>query len=296
MPLASMTGFARVVGALGRASWAWEVRSVNAKGLDVRLRVPPQCDDIEQAARAVAQGRLKRGSVQATLTVERPTNDVEVRINEAALSALLSVATIIAARVPGAGAPSVDAILAQRGVVDYVEPQESVGERAALAAAVIAGFETAIERLEVARLGEGAALQAVLDERLATIAALTTQADACPARTPEAVRVRLAEQVAALIGASATLDRDRLHQEAALLATRADVREELDRLGAHVEAARALIGGGGAVGRRLDFLAQEFGRETNTLCAKSNDRALTAIGLEMKAVVEQFREQVQNVE
>ena len=161
---------------------------------------------------------------------------------------------------------------------------------------MIADFAGALEDLVVARGREGAALEQVLEERLATIADLTARADACPARAPEAVRKRLAEQVEALVGTGHALDPDRLHQEAALLATRADVREEIDRLAAHVEAARALIAEGGAVGRRLDFLAQEFGRESNTLCAKSNDRSLTAIGLEMKAVVEQFREQVQNVE
>ncbi|MFC3693311.1 YicC/YloC family endoribonuclease [Chenggangzhangella methanolivorans] len=296
MPLASMTGFARASGALGRARWVWELRSVNAKGLDVRLRVPPHCDEVEQAARAAAQARLKRGSVQATLTLERPQSETEVRVNEAALAAVLAAAEAIAARVPGAGSPSVDAILAQRGVVEFVEAEETADERAAVAGAVIADFSGALEDLAAARAREGAALEAVLAERLAAIEDLTARADACPARTPEAVRKRLAEQVEALVGTGVGLDPDRLHQEAALLATRADVREEIDRLAAHVEAARALIAEGGAVGRRLDFLAQEFGRESNTLCAKSNDRGLTAIGLELKAVVEQFREQVQNVE
>lgn len=296
MPLASMTGFARASGSLGRARWVWEMRSVNAKGLDVRLRTPPHCDEIEQAARAAAQARLKRGSVQAALTLEKPQDETQVRVNEAALAAVLAAAEAIAKRVPGAGQPSVDAILAQRGVVEFVEPEETADERAAVAGAVIADFAGALEELVSARAREGAALEAVLEERLATIADLAARADACPARSPEAVKKRLAEQVEALMGTGVALDPDRLHQEAALIATRADVREEIDRLVAHVEAARALIAEGGAVGRRLDFLAQEFGRESNTLCAKSNDRTLTTIGLELKAVVEQFREQVQNVE
>jgi uncharacterized protein (TIGR00255 family) len=296
MPVSSMTGFARVAGASEGARWTWEIRSVNAKGLDVRLRLPPQCEAIEQAARLAAQDRLARGAVQATLTVERPPTDAVVRINEAALSSVLAAAAAIAERVPGAGAPSVDAILAQRGVVEFVEPEETAEERAAFAEAVAADFSAALDLLVAARRGEGAALGSVLDERLARISALTGQADASPARTPESVRARLADQVAALLGTGLALDPDRLHQEAALLATRADVREELDRLAAHVAAARVLLAEGGAIGRRLDFLAQEFGREANTLCAKSNDRALTAIGLELKAVIEQFREQVQNVE
>ena len=296
MPLASMTGFARVAGATGNLRWVWELRAVNAKGLDVRLRTPPHLDEVEQAARAAAQARLKRGSVQVTLTVDRSASETAVRINEAALSAVLAAATAIAARVPGAVGPSVDAILAQRGVVEFVEAEESEDARAVFIAAVKSDFEAALDALVEARGREGAALSTLLEERLATIESLTAQADACPARAPEAVRKRLAEQVAALLGTGVALDPDRLHQEAALIATRVDVREELDRLAAHVEAARALIAEGGAVGRRLDFLAQEFGRESNTLCAKSNDRALTAIGLELKAVVEQFREQVQNVE
>lgn len=296
MPIASMTGFARASGALGRARWVWELRSVNAKGLDVRMRVPPQCEAIEQAARSAAQARLKRGSVQATLTLERPASEALVRINETALQAVLAAAAAIADRVPGAGAPSVDAILAQRGVVEFVEPEETADERGALIEAVVADFGLALDQLAAAREAEGAALDTVLAERLDAIARLTARADACPARSPEAVKERLSEQVAALLGTGIALDPDRLHQEAALIATKADVREELDRLSAHVEAARTLIAEGGPVGRRLDFLAQEFGRESNTLCAKSNDRALTSIGLELKAVVEQFREQVQNVE
>lgn len=296
MPLASMTGFSRVSGALENARWTWELRSVNAKGLDLRLRVPQGFDDVEQAARAAVQARLKRGSVQATLTLERQSAGAEVRVNEAALAAVLAAAEAIRARVPGAGAPSVDALISQRGVIDYVEPDEAGETRAALGAAMAADFSAAVDELAAARAVEGAALEEILAERLSTISELTAAADACPARSPEAVRARLAEQVATLLGTNAGLDPDRLHQEAALLATRADVREEIDRLNAHVDAARGLIAEGGAVGRRLDFLSQEFGRESNTLCAKSNHRSLTAIGLELKAVVEQFREQVQNVE
>ncbi|GLK76897.1 hypothetical protein GCM10008171_21510 [Methylopila jiangsuensis] len=296
MAIASMTGFARVAGGVGDVRWTWEIRSVNAKGLDLRLRTPPGFDALEPQARALAAARLHRGTLHASLALERAARPTEVRVNEAALAAVLAAAAAIRARAPEIAPPSVDGLLAQRGVVEVVETQETPEQRAALDAAALADFGRALDALSAMRAAEGAALAAVLGERLATIAALAAQADACPARRPEAIRARLAEQVAALLGASPQLDPDRLHQEAALLAARADVREELDRLAAHVEAARALIAEGGPVGRRLDFLAQEFGRESNTLSAKSNDRSLTAIGLELKAVVEQFREQVQNVE
>ncbi len=296
MPLASMTGFARVDGGAGQARWAWELRSVNSKGLDLRLRTPPGCDAIEQAARSAAAARLRRGAVQATLTVDRRSSQTAVRINEDALAAVLAAAAAVAERMPGAAPATVDAVLAQRGVVEFVEAQESAEERAAFEAAVVADFSRAVDALLVAREAEGAALEALLGERISSIAELTARADACPARSPEAVHRKLTEQIAALVGTGVALDPDRLHQEAALLATRADVREEIDRLNAHVEAARALIAEGAGVGRRLDFLSQEFSREANTLCAKSNDRSLTTIGLELKAVVEQFREQVANVE
>ena len=296
MVLASMTGFARAPGGEGAARWTWELRSVNAKGLDLRFRVPPGCEGVEQAARGEAAARLKRGAVQASLTLDRSAGRAEVRINQDALQAILAAAAAVAAHVPGAAPPTVDGLLTQRGVVEFVEAEESPEERAQFEAAVLEDFRKALDALAAARASEGAALAVTLEQRLATIAELTMRADACPGRAPEAVRRKLAEQVAALVGTGVGLDPDRLHQEAALLATKADVREELDRLAAHVEAARALIAEGGAVGRRLDFLSQEFSREANTLCAKSNDRSLTAIGLELKAVVEQFREQVQNVE
>lgn len=296
MPLASMTGFARVSGGVGDVRWSWEIRSVNAKGLDLRLRTPQGFDGVEPAARAAAAARLHRGTIHATLTVDRATRGAEVRINTDALDAVVAAAKAIAARVPDASPASIDGLLAQRGVVEMVEAQETPEQRAALEAAALADFGRALDELHAMRAREGAALEGLLGQRLAAIAELTAAADAAPARKVEAVRARLAEQVAALVDASPALDPDRLHQEAVLLATRADIREELDRLAAHVDAARQLIGEGGPVGRRLDFLSQEFSRESNTLCAKSNDRSLTAIGLELKAVVEQFREQVQNVE
>jgi uncharacterized protein (TIGR00255 family) len=192
--------------------------------------------------------------------------------------------------------PTLDGILAIRGVIDVADEADDAEGRASLAKRMLADFEAALAALASDRQREGRAIGAILTARLDEMARLTRAAEASPARTPEAIRMRLAEQVAALIDTGGALDPDRLHQEAVLLATRADIREELDRLTAHDAAARALIAEDGPVGRRLDFLAQEFNREVNTLCAKSNDRGLTAIGLDLKALVDQFREQVQNLE
>jgi len=192
--------------------------------------------------------------------------------------------------------PTLDGLLSVRGVVEAVEAETDDEARAALAARVLADLDNALAALVADRMREGRAMAAVLTGHLAEIERLAAAAEASPARTPEAIRARLAEQVATLLGATEKLDPDRLHQEAVLLATRADIREELDRLAAHVAAAHALIAEDGPVGRRLDFLAQELNREVNTLCAKANDRSLTAIGLDLKAVVDQFREQIQNVE
>ena len=295
MTLASMTGFASAAGALGPIRWTWELKTVNARGLDIRVRVPPGWDAAEGAARSAIAGRLARGTCYATLAVAREAGGTAVRINEQALEAVAAALALLRGRIDAAP-PSLDGILAIRGVVEVVEPEEDEAARAAQLAGILASLEEALEALVGARLGEGAALRSVLTERLDQIARLQQAAADSPIRQPEAIRRRLEEQIRALLDQSATLDPDRLHQEAVLLATKADVREELDRIVAHVAAARTLLDQGGPVGRRLDFLAQELGRESNTLCAKSNDVALTAIGLDLKTVVEQFREQVQNLE
>jgi uncharacterized protein (TIGR00255 family) len=295
MSLTSMTGFARAQGAAGAYGWAWELKSVNAKGLDLRLRLPAGWDAIETELRASAQRLLSRGNVSATLEVVRNGATPAVRVNEEVLAAVLETFRSIAKRVK-AQPPSLDGILGLKGVIEIVEAEENEQERRQAEQAAIKGFDQALGELVAARQGEGAALARVLMQRIDEIAKLTAAAEASPARRPEAIRARLAEQLRALLDTGEKLDPDRLHQEAMLLAAKADVREEIDRLAAHVEAARELIGKGGAVGRRLDFLAQEFNREANTLCAKANDVTLTAIGLELKAVVDQFREQVQNLE
>jgi uncharacterized protein (TIGR00255 family) len=295
MALSSMTGFARGQGQSGPYAWCWELKSVNAKGLDVRLRVPPGWDAIEAAARARAGEALSRGTVHGTLTVERQGSATSVTINEDVLDAVLGAATRLAARI-NASPPSVEGLLALKGVLEVSDQEERPDEKSAAEAAVAAGFERALKDLAKTRREEGIALGRVLNARLDEIGALAARAEKAPGRQPEAIRAKLAEQISALMDTGARFDADRLHQEAILMASKADIREELDRLAAHVAQAKKLIGEGGAVGRRLDFLAQELNRESNTLCAKANDVELTNIGLELKTVVEQFREQVQNLE
>ncbi|MFE1600168.1 YicC/YloC family endoribonuclease [Methylobacterium sp. ID0610] len=291
MTIASMTGFAREAGVTGPVQWAWEVKSVNGRGLDIRVRVPPGFEAAGEEARSRIQKRLARGQCQLTLTLSRTETVPRVRINEVLLASLVEALGRMP-RPEGIQPASLDGLLQVRGVIEAEEVRE---DAAALQSDLTAAAGRLAEALAAMRETEGAALAALIAEQLATIGGLADAADACPARRPEAIRARLAAQIATLMEAGG-FDPARLHQEAVLLAAKADVREEIDRLRTHVAAARALLEAGGAVGRRLDFLAQEFGREANTLCAKANDVALSRIGLDLKAVVEQFREQVQNVE
>lgn len=290
-----MTGFARADGADAAYRWIWELRSVNGKGLDIRLRLPPGFEHLEAAAREHIGAGLVRGNVQATLTMQSEMGSGRIKINDAVLTEVIAAMRRIGERIE-VQPPTLDGILSVRGVMETVDAAEGEESRAALAARILMDLDTALAALVVERVREGSAIAVVLQSRLSEIERLTRAAEASPARTPEAIRTRLSEQIAVLMESAPTLDPDRLHQEAALLATRADIREELDRLDAHIAAARSLLKEEGAVGRRLDFLAQEFNREVNTLCSKSNDRALTTIGLELKALVDQFREQIQNLE
>jgi uncharacterized protein (TIGR00255 family) len=295
MALSSMTGFSRSEGVSGASVWAWEIKSVNSKGLDIKLRLPSGMDSAEPLARQKVAAAISRGSIFASLNVKREAAVSEVRINETVLAQVAEAARLIAERID-ARAPAIDGLLAIRGVIDVVEPEEGEDERQALQSAVLAGLDRALTGLAAMRASEGAALETVLTARLDEIAGLKKDAEDNPARRPEAIKARLAEQVAVLLDSNKAFDPDRLHQEAILLASKADIREELDRLDAHVAAARKLLAEGGPVGRKLDFLSQEFNRETNTLCSKANDLSLTATGLSLKAAVEQFREQVQNLE
>lgn len=295
MALSSMTGFARSHGVSGAYAFEWEVRSVNAKGFDLRLRLPPGFDAVEAPARKRATELLARGTVYANLTVKRADAAPVIRVNDEVLASVMKVAADLAGKLK-AQPPTVDGILAIKGVLEVSEPDETDEARSEAEAAIFAGFGDALNGLIEMRRREGASLQAILSSRLDEIASLAKRADAAPGRQPEAIKARLAEQIATLLEASERFDPDRLHQEALMMATRADIREELDRIASHVAQARELIGKGGAVGRRLDFLAQEFNREVNTTCSKSNDVELTNIGLELNTAVEQFREQVQNLE
>jgi uncharacterized protein (TIGR00255 family) len=295
MTIRSMTGFAREAGATGPHLWAFEIKTVNGRGLDIRLRTPQGFEGAGEEARRLVAAALTRGQCQLTLTLAKSGTETGIRINRPLLERLLATVGEIE-RPAGIGPATLDGLLALRGVIETEEEGSGAAFDEALKADLAAAAARLVAALQAMREAEGRALAAVLDGQLAAIASLVAAAEACPGRSVEAVKVRLAEQVAALLGASPALDPNRLHQEAALLAARGDIREELDRLVAHVDSAKALLTSGGAVGRRLDFLAQELGREANTLCSKANDIALSRIGLDLKAVVEQFREQVQNVE
>jgi len=295
MALSSMTGFARGHGVSGAYAWAWEIKSVNGKGLELRMRLPAGWDAVEAPARSRATEILSRGTIYASLSVTRAGVAPVVQVNEPVLAAVIAAMREVGARI-NAAQPTLDGILALKGVIEVSEPEESEDERRGAEAAILAGFDQALAGLAEMRRHEGDALARILSARIGEIGALAARADAAPGRRPEAIKARLAEQLATLLTATDRFDADRLHQEAILIAAKADVREELDRLAAHVAQAQRLIEQGGAIGRRLDFLAQEFNREANTLCAKANDVELTNIGLELKTVVEQFREQVANLE
>ena len=293
-PLASMTGFSRTEGVEAGMTWAWELRSVNGRGLDLKMRLPAGFDALEPGLRELAGKALKRGNVGASLTMKREERQRLVA-DPAVLDDLLSLAITIAARIPGAPPPRAELLLALPGVMRAPTASEDGVPEAALAA-VRAGFAAGLAGLVAARQEEGARLAGLLGAQLDTIAALCAQAEAEAADQPRLQRDRMMESLGALLRDQQGLPADRIAQEVALLATRADVREELDRLAAHVDAARQLLREGDGIGRRFDFLVQEFVRETNTLCSKSASVPLTATGLKLKAVIEQMREQVQNVE
>jgi uncharacterized protein (TIGR00255 family) len=295
MALQSMTGFARAGAELKEAAVVWEVRSVNGKGLETRFRLPPGFERVEQAARQAVQKRFSRGNVQATLTVVHVGIEARPVVNEDFLKDLAGLARRLADEF-GVRPASADGLLALRGVLEAPEILESDEARAEKDAVILSALDNALGGLEQARKTEGSALGAILAAHVDRIEALTSAAEADPSRDVAMIRQRIAEQVRLLIESANGLDETRLNIEAALLATRADIREEIDRLRAHVVAARALLASGGPVGRKLDFLSQEFNRESNTVCSKSNASSQTVIGLEQKAVVDQFREQVQNLE
>ena len=295
MNLKSMTGFGRADGGMGPVSWTWEVRSVNGRGLDVRLRLPPGSDGLEPRIREAVGRRFTRGSLNVALQVQRDTGATEIRLNESALEQVLKAAEHIQ-HLTGCERPRVEGLLALKGVLEVVEPVEDEAATRQRQDAMIASLEEALTELEEARGAEGRRLSSVLANQLTGVERLVGIVTASPSRTPQAIAARLGEQIRRLVDTSVALDADRLHQEAVLIATRADVEEELQRLTAHVAAARELISSNGPAGRKLDFLTQEFNREANTLCSKANAADVTRAGLELKALIDQMREQVQNIE
>lgn len=288
-----MTGFARAEGTHEAKPWVWELRSVNGRGLDVRFRLPPGLDAVEPSLREAAGRALKRGNVTATLTIGRDET-ARVALDAGTLEKVLSLALELRARVPDCPPVRAEALLGLPGVL---RANGGDAARADVPADVLrAGFEAALTGLVEARRSEGARITAVLLGLLDEIDRLRGQAAEIAATQPMEQQKRMLESVRALMAEVPALPEERIAQEIALLAARSDVREELDRLDSHIVAARALLGESAAVGRRLDFLTQEFNREVNTLCSKAAISALTETGLRLKATVEQFREQVQNIE
>jgi uncharacterized protein (TIGR00255 family) len=291
-----MTGYARAEGRDGQVSWVWEAKSVNGRGLELRARVPSGHDGLEVFAREAATRKLKRGNVQLNLSVSRSSEAGGVRVNEELLGQLVALCATWQEKAPHLAPARLDGLLSLRGVLEAGEAEQPEIDGEALDAAMRASLEQMLDQLAAMRLAEGARIAAVLAEQLDEVARLTERAGQCASLRPDAVKERFKAQVAAVLEAAPTLAEERVAQEVALIAVKADVREELDRLRAHVAAARELINGGGAIGRKLDFLSQEFNREANTLCSKSADVELTRVGLDLKAVIDQFREQVQNIE
>jgi uncharacterized protein (TIGR00255 family) len=295
-PLASMTGFARSHGQSGAVSWVWELRSVNGKGLDIKLRLPGGLDALELPLRDAAAKRLRRGNMSGTLTLKRDAA-AGLTADLVALERVKELAIELADNIPGALPPRAELLLALPGVMRSVSPQDDTEEeQAALAEAVRAGFAEALDGLVAARAGEGARLADIVAAQLTEIAGLHAAATLEAATQPALHMARLRAQLGEILQNSGAVPEEKIAQEIALLATKSDVREELDRLGAHIEAARALLAEAAGVGRKLDFLMQEFHREANTLCSKSTSLPLTSIGLALKAAIEQLREQVQNIE
>jgi uncharacterized protein (TIGR00255 family) len=293
MTLSSMTGFARSENASGETRWTWELKSVNGRGFEPRFRLPPGLDFIEQDLRKALAERFSRGSFTVFLSLKGAAAEGGLAINRAALDSAIALIEEIRARLP-CDPPRAEGILAIRGVAEPQSSLDDEDERAALAVALTQSFADAAEKLAQSRRREGEALERLIAALLAEIEQLSAAARAAAAGAAAATRDRFAAQLADLLAGS--LSEERLAQEAAALAVKADVREELDRLSAHIDAARALIAKGGAMGRQLDFLTQELNREANTLCSKAQDMGLKRIGLDLKTAVDRMREQVQNVE
>jgi uncharacterized protein (TIGR00255 family) len=294
-PLSSMTGYARAEGGAEGFDLGVEIKSLNSRGLDMRMRLPQGFEFREPDLRRLVSERLFRGSITINVTFRRRAEAGSLAINEAALTSVLAALQTVSNRIE-ASPPTLDGILALGGVLQSRDAELDDAAQEQVTNELLRIARQCLTELEEAREREGAQLLDIISGQLDTIESLTNRADAHPARTREAIMARLAEQIAALTGAAPALSEERLHQEAMLLAAKADIREEIDRLNTHIAAARRLLAEGGPIGRKLDFLAQEFNREANTLCSKSNAVEITAIGLDLKAVIDQLREQVANIE
>ncbi len=293
MALSSMTGFARGEGALGETRWTWEMKSVNGRGLEPRFRLPPGLDFLEQDLRKALSERFSRGSINAFLSLKGAAVEGGLAVNRAALSSAIALIEEVRARI-ACEPPRAEGILALRGVLDIQSTLDDEDERAALAAALGASFSQTADMLAQSRRREGLALERLIGDLLKEIEGLAGAARAAAAAAAAATRDRFQAQLADLLASSFT--EERMAQEAAALAVKSDVREELDRLAAHIEAARALMAKGAAAGRQLDYLTQELNREANTLCSKAQDMGLKRIGFDLKTAVDRMRVQVQNVE
>jgi len=290
-----MTGFARVEGQIDGFAWVWELKSVNGKALDLRFRFPAGYDALEAPCKALLGDRIKRGSINIVLTITEAARAAQLQINETVLSQVIVLLKSLEGAIDAAP-PRLDGLLGMRGVMELVDDQPDPAARELRLAALTASFGRAADALLAARDGEGERIGRVLSTRLDEIAAFVSDAERSAAAQPDAIRVRFKQQIADLLDGASPVSEDRLAQELALILARADVREELDRLTAHIQGARELLAEGLGVGRRFDFLCQEFNREANTVCSKSADLGLTRTGLGLKAAIEQLREQVQNIE
>ena len=295
MAITSMTGFSRAEGSIDDSRWSWELKTVNGRGLDIRFRLPPGLDSLEAPARKAISGALARGQVTANLQLRGSARREALTVNEDLLHQLAETARRLT-ETGDIASPRADGLLALRGVLEVAEPELEEADLARSDGALLDGLKQAIAGLADMRAAEGAELTNVLSAQIGRIEKLAAAIAGAEENRPQAIRRRLSAKLDELLSERAELPEDRLAHEVALLVVKADISEELDRLNAHVASARSLVGSEGPVGRKLDFLAQEFNREANTICSKAVDIAVTNLGLELKAVIDQFREQVQNVE
>jgi uncharacterized protein (TIGR00255 family) len=296
MLVSSMTGFARIEGQTEGCAWSWELKSVNGKGRDLRCRIPGGVEHLEQIVRDRAAKKIQRGNVFLNLSFNYNQESTDYKVNYGQLEKFLNLLPDLTEKIPALSPPSFDGLLGLKGIIEISKEVISDDVQKTIDLEVLRGLDAALDAMVDSRNEEGAKLNLILSKQLNEMARLCEQAEQLAATQPSALKARLHKQVSELLEASVPLPEEQLAKETALLAAKADVREELDRLAAHVSSAQELLESGETVGRRLDFLCQEFNREANTLCSKSTNLELTRTGLELKALIDQFREQVQNIE